>query len=199
LPPARSIPPSDDDSHEVTRLLRAAREGDRGSLDELLARLYVELRRTASDLLHRERKDHTLQPTALVHETWLKLAGQATLGFQDRAGFFAAAASAMRRILVDHARTRKREKRGGGLAPEPLDETLLAVEQGSGDLIELDAALEQLAGLDSRKAKLVELRFFAGLPTREAAVALSISERQAERDLVFARAWLRNRLDRVSR
>jgi RNA polymerase sigma-70 factor, ECF subfamily len=198
MPPASEIPPPDP-AREVTRLLRAVREGDPRSLDELMPHLYAELRRMAAELLRRERKDHTLQPTALVHEMWLKLAAQASLGFQDRAGLFAAAASAMRRILVDHARNRKREKRGGGRPAEPLDESVLAFEQGAGDLLELDAALEQLAGLDARKSKLVELRFFAGLPTREAAEVLSISERQAERDLVFARAWLRDRLDRASR
>jgi RNA polymerase sigma factor (TIGR02999 family) len=180
---------------QVTLLLRAANRGEPDALAQLLPLLYGELRALAQGLIARERSGHTLQATALVHEMWLKLAAQESLGFDDRAGFFTAAARAMRRILVDHARTKKRDKRGGGVPPDALDESIAALERSAGDLVDLDEALGCLEGIDARKAKLVELRFFAGLPLREAAAMLAISERQAERDLVLARAWLKDRLD----
>ena len=180
---------------EITQVLRDAREGDRAAFDRLLPLLYADLRQLAQGLLLFERRGHTLQATALVHEMWLKLAAQASLGFDDRRGFFSAAATAMRRILCDHARTRKRQKRGAGAEHVALDESVAALERSAGDLVALDEALTQLAGFDARKAKLVELRFFVGVETGEAAELLSISERQAERELVLARAWLRDRLD----
>jgi RNA polymerase sigma-70 factor, ECF subfamily len=179
----------------ITRILREAREGDRQAFDRLLPLLYSDLRQLAQSLLLFERCGHTLQATALVHEMWLKLAAQDSLGFEHRRGFFSAAATAMRRILCDHARGRKREKRGAGVEPVALDESVAALERSAGDLVALDEALTGLAELDERKAKLVELRFFVGLPTREAAEVLAISERQAERELVLARAWLKDRLD----
>lgn len=180
---------------EVTVLLRAANRGEHDALARLVPLLYGELRALAQGLIAREPSGHTLQATALVHEMWLKLAAQETLGFADRAGFFSAAARAMRRILVDHARTKKRDKRGGGERPDALDESIAALERSAGDLVDLDDAMGRLEALDARKARLVELRFFAGLPLRAAAEMLAISERQAERDLVLARAWLKDRLD----
>jgi RNA polymerase sigma-70 factor (ECF subfamily) len=179
----------------ITRVLREAHEGDRSAFDRLLPLLYADLRQLAQNLLLFERRGHTLQATALVHEMWLKLAAQESLGFDHRRGFFSAAATAMRRILVDHARGRTRQKRGEGVEPAALDESVAALERSAGDLVALDEALGGLAELDARKAKLVELRFFVGLSTREAAELLAISERQAERDLALARAWLRDRLD----
>jgi RNA polymerase sigma factor (TIGR02999 family) len=179
----------------ITRILREAHAGDREAFDRLLPLLYSDLRQLAQGLLLFERCGHTLQATALVHEMWLKLAAQDSLGFDHRRGFFSAAATAMRRILVDHARGRKREKRGAGVEPVALDESVAALERSAGDLVALDEALTGLAALDERKAKLVELRFFVGLPTREAAEVLAISERQAARELVLARAWLKDRLD----
>jgi RNA polymerase sigma factor (TIGR02999 family) len=179
----------------ITRVLREAHEGDRSAFDRLLPMLYADLRQLAQGLLLFERRGHTLQATALVHEMWIKLAAQESLGFDHRRGFFSAAATAMRRILVDHARGRKRQKRGEGAEPAALDESVAALERSAGDLVALDEALTRLAELDARKAKLVELHFFVGVPTREAGELLDISQRQVERELVLARAWLRDRLD----
>jgi RNA polymerase sigma factor (TIGR02999 family) len=168
-------------------------------LESLLPLVYGELRDVAAVLMRGERSGHTLDPTALVHETWLRLAGQERVGFAQRAQFFAAAAALMRRILVDHARARRRLKRGGDAArgelADGLDGVLVAFEQRAGDLLELEEALEELGAIDARLARLVELRFFAGLEMRATAEALAISLRQAERDWTLARAWLRRRLD----
>lgn len=183
----------------VTRLLQAAHAGEPGALESLLPLVYGELRDVAAVLMRGERSGHTLDPTALVHETWLRLAGQERVGFAQRAQFFAAAAALMRRILVDHARARRRLKRGGDAArgelADGLDGVLVAFEQRAGDLLELEEALEELGAIDARLARLVELRFFAGLEMRATAEALAISLRQAERDWTLARAWLRRRLD----
>jgi RNA polymerase sigma factor (TIGR02999 family) len=186
------------DPSAITRLLTAARAGETGAFDELLPLVYGELRALAQGLMRAERPGHTLEPTALVHEAWLRLASQESLGFAHRAQFFAAAATSMRRILVDHARARLRVKRGAGATLESgseLDGLVAAFEQRGGDLLALEAALAALAGLDARQARLVELRFFAGLDMRTTAELLAISLRQAERDWTHARAWLRQRLD----
>lgn len=160
----------------------------------MLPRIYDELHRLARGFMQGERKGHTLQPTVLVHEAWLKLVRQDSVGFRHRAEFFSAAATIMRRILIDHARARKRDKRDAGGRNPPMDETVDALERNAGDLVELDAALEDLARIDPRKAKLIELRFFVGLGMREAAQMLDLHQRQAERDWTAARAWLRRRL-----
>lgn len=180
---------------DITRLIQAAHAGDSGALDALFPRLYGELRRVAHNLIAGERANHTLQATALVHETWLRLSQQHSLGVEQRAQFFEVAAATMRRVLVDHARRRGRVKRGSGEAPQPLDEVVSALEAGCGDLVELEEALAALARMDPRKARLVELRFFAGLELRDAAEVLAISHRQAERDWTLTRAFLRSKLD----
>jgi len=180
---------------QVTRFLRAAADGDSSAARDLLVLLYDELRVLATRQLRGERPDHTLQPTALVHEAYLKLMQQNTVGFLDRVQFFGAAATMMRRILIDHARTRGRVKRGGGAARSRLDEVVAAFEARSIDLLALDEALERLAEQDPRKASLVELRFFAGLSVKDAADILGISARTAERDWTMTRAWLRSELD----
>lgn len=179
---------------EVTTLLRAAESGEPQARERLFALLYDELRGLAQSLIVRERTGHSLGATALVHEAWLRLVGQDSVGARHRAEFFAAASTIMRRVLVDHARTRAREKRGAGVAPQPLDETVADLERNCGDLLALEQALDSLAAFDARKAKLVELRFFAGLGMRESADVLAISLRQAEREWTTARAYLKQRL-----
>lgn len=179
---------------EITRLLQAAHDGDPEALDRLAPHVYAELKRLARTVLRRDG-GLSLHPTALVHEAWIKLVRQDTVGFAHRAQFFSAAATWMRRILVDHARARRSKKRGGGAAPEPFDETVAALEQNAGDLVVLGEALEELARVHPRHAKLVELRFFLGMEMGEAARLLSVSTRQAERDWALARAWLRGRLE----
>lgn len=181
----------------ITLLLREARAGHVDAFERLVPLVYDELRELARTLLGGERAGHTLGPTALVHESWLRLASQDSFGFADRAQFFAAAATSMRRVLVDHARARRAEKRGGAAGREPLDELVAELERSSGDLLELETALVELSELDPRKARLVELRFFAGLDVRESASILAVSERQAERDWTTARAFLRSRLERL--
>jgi RNA polymerase sigma factor (TIGR02999 family) len=176
---------------EVTRILDAVAAGDLKAADQLLPLVYDELHRLAARELARERPGHSFQPTALVHEAYLRLVGDQGVErlFKDRGHFFAAAARAMRRILIDNARRKQAQKRGGGLqrqdlegvpAPEP-DENLLA----------LDEALEKLATQDPFKARLVELRYFAGLTGEQAAVVLGISPTTADRHWAYARAWLR--------
>jgi RNA polymerase sigma factor (TIGR02999 family) len=185
---------SEPNPDEVTRLLKASGAGDPSAFPRLLPLVYEELRRLARGCLDGERRGHTLQPTALVHEAYLKLVGQKDARFENRGHFFQIAAKAMRRILVDHARTRGREKRGGGRSSVPLDELLLPYEQRGIDVQALEEALEALAELDERKASLVELRYFGGLNMAEAAAALHVPLRTLERDWTLARAWLRGRL-----
>ncbi len=180
---------------EVTRMLQAAGQGSKTAVDQLLSVVYGELRRLAQGYLRGEPGGHTLQATALVHEAYLRLIGQESVGFKDRAQFFGAAAQAMRRILVDHARAKKRHKRGGGAPRVSLDEALEAMEQRAVDLVALDQALCSLAEFDPSKARLVELRFFAGLSMAEAAQAIGMSQRTAERQWTTARAWLHSALD----
>jgi RNA polymerase sigma factor (TIGR02999 family) len=182
-------------STEITRLLRAAHAGEPEALERLLPAVYDELRGMANQRLRGERSEHTLQATALVHEVYLRLSQQESLGVADRAQFFAVAAQAMHRVLVDHARQRNRKKRGEGRAPSALDEAVVALEQRSGDLEQLDEALGQLAARDLQKARLVELRFFVGMTTEEAAEVLGLSLSSAERAWRMARAFLKARLD----
>ena len=182
------------DKDEFTRLLQAAAGGAQDAVDQLLPRVYEELRQLAGACMANERPDLTLQATALVHEAYLRLVRQETVGFSGRAQFFAAAATVMRRILVDHARAKCRGKRGGDAVRVTLDEALAVFEDSVPDVSDLDEALTELAEIDPRKARLVELRFFAGVKMEEAAQVLGVTTRTAERDWRFARAWLRDRL-----
>ncbi len=180
----------------VTGLLARLADGEIGARDDLLALVYDELRGVAASQLAQERAGHTLQPTALVHEVYLKLVGQNAARIEGRAQFFALAARAMRQILVDHARTRGRLKRGGGAARLALDDNQpTPAELSIPDLLAIDEALEKLALLDERKARLVELRFFAGLSAEEAAEALGIARSTAAEDWRFTKAWLRRELE----
>lgn len=156
--------------------------------------VYEQLREIARIYISRERHGHTLQPTALVHEAYLKLADQNRVQWQGRAHFMAVAAVAMRRILVNHAKARKALKRGGDLARLALDEALTEAQERSGDLVALDEALVQLEKIDPEQVRIVELRFFGGLTAGEAAEVIGVSERTVFRQWLMARAWLRGRL-----
>lgn len=180
----------------VTRLLQAWSRGDAQARDELMPVVYGELRRRAAAYMRRERPGHTLRPTDLVHETYLRLCAQ-NAGFKNREQFFGVASNLMRRILVDHARARAAAKRGGGLRVT-LGDDLPAQPAAQPDLLELDGALDELAALDARQVQLVELRFFGGLTTEEAAQALGISLATANREWSHAKAWLFRRLKRAA-
>lgn len=182
------------DRDEVTRLLQAAGEDAVDAVNKLLPLVYDELRKLAAACFAREPSVATLQTTALVHEAYLRLVHQNRVGFEGRARFFAAAATVMRRILVDHARARRRKKRGGDAVRVTLDEALMVFEHRVPDVEALDEALTELAEIDPRKARVVELRFFAGASMEDAAGSLGVTTRTAERDWRFARAWLRDRL-----
>jgi RNA polymerase sigma factor (TIGR02999 family) len=181
----------EEDSRQITQLLERWSNGDAGVLDDLMPLVYTELRRQAAGYLRRERPNHTLQPTALINEAYLKLIDQRDVKWQNRAHFFALAAQAMRRILVDYARERKREKRGGAAENLPLDEALTIVSQEkSVDLVALDEALSELATFDERQARVVELRYFSGLSIDETAEVLNVSNVTVRRDWSLAKAWL---------
>ncbi len=179
---------------DATRILRAASAGDEQAVDELLPLLYDRLRALAGAYLSDERREHTLQPTALVHEAYLRMVDMTRVDLRDRDRFFGLAARAMRRILVDHARGRKRQKRGGGWRRVELDGVHEALALDGVDLTELDEALEQLAARSDRQARIVELRFFGGLGNDEVARALDVSLTTVEREWRVARAWLSGRL-----
>jgi len=181
----------------VTALLRAWGKGDEGARDQLLPLIYGELRRRAALHLRRERRGHSLQPTALVHEAYLRLVDQ-QVTWQNRAHFFGLASEMMRRILVDHARTRKRGKRDGAWTRVELDEAVAIEEQRDVDLVSLDRALQELSELDPRHGRVVELRFFGGLTLEETAEVLGASPATVKRDWSLARAWLYRRLKRAS-
>jgi RNA polymerase sigma factor (TIGR02999 family) len=184
---------------EVTRLLDAAAAGDSSAASELLPLVYDELRKLAAVRLADEKPGQTLQPTALVHEAYVRLVGPGeSQRWDGRGHFFAAAAEAMRRILVEAARKKGSAKRGGGLVRHELDEGDAVVEPGDPDrLLALDEALTKLAASEPELAKLVELRFFTGLGVEEAAKALGVSPRTVKRDWSYARAWLRREMDRA--
>lgn len=190
MDPAKDSHPHAGASPEVTRLLAAWKDGDPEALAQLLPLVYSELRRLAEARMRRERPDHTLQATELVHEAWLRLMGGQLPDWRDRTHFFAVAARAMRRLLVDHARSRGYAKRGGGARRISLDAVAELSAEGSQDLIDLDEALDRLAALDSRQHQVVELRFFGGLSVEETAAALGVSEMTVKRDWRTARAWL---------
>ena len=176
-------------------MLRAWGDGDRTVLDQLLPLVYAELHRQAHRYLRRERVNHTLQTTALIHEAYLKLVDQRVVEWQNRAHFFGIAAQAMRRILVDYAKTKNREKRGGAAADLPLDEALLVATTGQSiDLLALDEALTRLAVIDEQQSRVVELKYFSGLSIEETAEALGISPATVKRDWQMAKAWLRHEL-----
>lgn len=182
-----------DDSGEVTALLLAWSRGDAGAADRLLPLVYRHLRRLAASQMKRERADHTLQPTALVHEAYLKLVDQ-HLSWKDRGHFYGVAARAMRQVLVDHARRRAAGKRGGGAQRVAIEVADVGVPPRVIDLLALDRSLEALAALDERQARLVELRLFAGLTVQESAEAVGCSSATASRDYRHAEAWLRRQM-----
>jgi RNA polymerase sigma factor (TIGR02999 family) len=179
---------------DVTGLLHAWGGGDLTARDELMAVVRQELRRRAAARLRREQPGHILQPTALVHEAYLRLVDQRRTDWQSRAHFFAMASEMMRRILVDHARRRKMGKRSGGWERVALDEAVAKREPRDVNLLDLDTALSELALLDPRKSRLVELRFFGGLSLEDSAQALGVSCATVDRDWQFARLWLRRRI-----
>ncbi len=179
---------------EVTELLKESARGDRAALDQLLPLVYNELRGIADRYLRRERPDHTLQTTALINEVYLRFAGQKGVRWQDRAHFFAAAATLMRRVLIDHARGSRYLKRGGGARKVALEEAAVLSPERASDLVALDEALGRLAAVDARKARVVELRYFGGLSVEEAAEVLGVSQVTVMRDWALARAWLRREM-----
>ena len=175
---------------DVTQLLMELRAGEAGAEGRLVEAVYWELRRMAVAYMRRERHDHTLQPTALVHEAYMRLIDQRGKDWQNRAHFFGVAAHVMRRILVDHARSRRTTKRGGAARKVELDEAAgLSIER-SEELLAIDEALSRLARVDERQARIVELRFFGGLSEEETADVLGISSRTVKRDWNVAKAWL---------
>jgi RNA polymerase sigma factor (TIGR02999 family) len=179
-----------DAAHEVTGLLQAWSGGDTSARDRLMPLVYGELRRRAAAYLRREARGDTLQPTALVHEAYIRLVDQRRAVWQNRAQFFGVAAEMMRRILVDRARARRAAKRSGLWSRVTLDRALTASAAVDVDVLDLDAALERLAALDARKSRIAELRFFGGLSLKEAAEVLKLSPATVERDWQVARAWL---------
>lgn len=180
---------------EVTQLLRDARDGAEHARDELFHRVYDELRRLAAAQLRRQRAGSSWQPTALVHEAFLRMVDPADLDLADRSHFFSVAVTVMRRVLIDHYRKRQAIKRGGGGAQVTLHDPAADDPESGLDLLALDEALQVLTGLDERKARVVELRFFGGLSVDEVAAVLGVSRRTVESDWFFARAWLQSRLD----
>jgi len=180
----------------VTQLLLAWNQGDQAALDQLLPVVYDELRRLARSYLRRERPDHTLQATALVHEAYLRLIDQHSVTWQNRAHFFGIAAQMMRRILINHAESRHAAKRGGTADKLSLDEAISFGGEREVDLIALDDALKGLEKLDPQKSRLVELRFFGGLTIEETAEILGVSRATVERDWRTAKAWLRHEMSR---
>lgn len=175
---------------DVTLILKDWSKGDPAAIEALMPLVYGELRRMARRVMRSESAGHTLQPTALVHEAYLRLVDQTRVNWQNRAHFFAVAAQVIRRILVDHARARRRLKRGGGVLKITLSETISRDDAAGLDLAALDSALIRLAALDERQGRIIELRFFGGLSVEETAEVLGISPATVKRDWTSARAWL---------
>jgi RNA polymerase sigma factor (TIGR02999 family) len=186
--------PQDHKAADVTRALVALSAGDSAAMDRLLPLVYDHLRRVAERELRRERAGHTLSPTALVHEAYLKLVQLDRITWEGRAHFFGAAASAMRRILISYARMHKAEKRGSGAERVPIEDVVLAARDRPADLLALDEALTRLAAAHPRQAQVVELRFFAGMEIEAVADALGVSAPTIKRDWTAARAWLNREL-----
>jgi RNA polymerase sigma factor (TIGR02999 family) len=181
--------PARETREQITDLLLQVREGNPDAMDRLFQAVYQELRGIASHQLRNERPGHTLGTTGLVHETYLKLADQTRVQWQDRAHFYRVAAGAMRRILVDYARRHRAQRRGGDLHRVTLDEEATAAERGE-TLLALDEALERLGGLNTRLSQVVECRYFGGLTEEETAEALGVTARTVQRDWAKARGWL---------
>ena len=181
-------------SHEITQLLLAWSDGDREALDRLTPLVYAELRRLAKSYMRKERAGHTLQTTALIHETYLRLIDAAQVDWRNRAHFFGVAARAMRQILVAMARERGCQKRGGGARQVSLDEAMMIDAGLDEDLVALDEALGALGQFDARKAQVVEMRFFGGLTEEEIAATLGVSTETIRREWRLARSWLRRKL-----
>ena len=179
---------------EVTELLRSWRQGDGGALDRLVPLVHAELRRVARSHIRRERPGHTLQATALVNEVYLRLVGIDRLTLNDRTHFFAVAATTMRQILVDHARRKRADKRGGAITMTSLDDVTPASQAPIIDVLALDQALDALSSRDARQSRVVELRYFAGLSIAETAEAIGVSAATVEREWTMAKAWLHRRL-----
>jgi len=182
------------DQKNVTQLLLELSEGNQATVNDLLPLVYDELKRMAASYLRKERPDHTLQPTALVNEAYLRLVDQTRVNWQNRAHFFGIAAQMMRRILVDHARTKKRVKRGGSDVKVSLADATVAVRGQDLDVVALDEALTRLAEIDEQQSRVVELRFFSGLTVEETAEVMGISAATVKRDWSMAKAWLHREL-----
>ena len=179
---------------EITRLLEEWSSGNQAALDQLMPLVYSELRRIASSYMRKERPDHVLQTTALVHEAYLSLVGQKNVQWETRAQFFALAAQVMRHILVDHARRAQRAKRGHGAAAIPLNDVAVLSQERAEEVLAVNAALNGLTTLDARKSRVFELRYFGGMSVDEAAEALKISPATVARDWRMAKAWLRREM-----
>ncbi len=177
-------------AHDVTQLLRAWSDGDDGALEKLVPLVEAELRRLARVYMSRERRDHTLQPTALVNEAFVRLVDARSIRWQDRAHFVGISARLMRRVLVDHARSRGYQKRGGGRHRVTFDDQMVGAPGFDVDLVALDRALEGLAQVDERKCRVIEMRFFGGLSVEETATALRVSTDTVKRDWRIAKLWL---------
>jgi RNA polymerase sigma factor (TIGR02999 family) len=182
--------------HDVTLLLNRWAQGDETALDRLIPLLYRELHKIAKRYMQQQAPGHTLQTTAVIHEAYLKLAGDAERDWKDRSHFLAVAAKAMRQVLVDYARSQKAAKRGGEFAIVPLEDGLTAARDSAAEVVALDAGIEALAKVDPRKAQVIELRYFGGLSVEETARALDISAETVARDWKFARAFLRREMQR---
>jgi RNA polymerase sigma-70 factor (ECF subfamily) len=189
-----ATPPTPD----ITRLLVDWSEGRREALDQLMPVVYQELHKIAGSYLRRERAEHTLQPTALIHEAYLRLVAPNVPSFRSRSHFYGVAAHVMRQILVEHARARGAAKRGGGGRKVSLDDVTLFSEERTADLVALDDALTTLEAFDERKSKVIELRFFGGLSLDDTAEALGVSVATISRELRLAQAWLQRELDRTA-
>ena len=185
-----------DEGRELTVLLQAWSKGDQRALDQLAPRVFHELRRLAARQMAGERQNHTLQPTALINEAYVRLVDWKGVHWQNRAHFFGVCAQFMRRILVDMARAKRGRKRGGGAARTTFDEEMVFRPERSRDLVELDDALKRLEEIDERKSRIVELRFFGGLSVQETAVVLGVSERTILREWNLAKAWLYREVSR---
>jgi RNA polymerase sigma factor (TIGR02999 family) len=186
------------DNHEVTQLLVQWQKGNKDALDRLLPLVYSEMHRMAAQYLRRERVDHTLQPTALINEAYLRLVGSGEVNCENRAHFFGIAARVMRRILVDHARQHQAEKRGGEVQKVPFDEANEpAAKQQDVNILALDVALTRLAEVDPEQSRLVELRYFAGLTIEDASQVMSMSLGTAKRRWMVAKAWLHREISRA--
>lgn len=186
-------------SPEVTQLLLAWREGEESALERLIPLVLAELRRIARRHMLGERRGHTLQTTALVNEAYLRLVDSQKVNWQNRTHFFALAAQLMRRVLVDHARSRASQKRGGGAYRVTLDEAVVGPEEPGQDLVALDDALQALAKFDPRKSRVIELRFFGGLSVEETAAVLQVSQDTVFRDWRLAKAWLAREMKKGAR